>query len=54
MKKYWPLIVTILTAAAGILSQPVQDFWAHHAAIASTIMSVWALIKWLLPSPVKS
>lgn len=53
-KKYWPLVVIVLNAAAPLISPAVQAFWAHHTFAAASIDSGLMGLKWLLPSPLQS
>jgi hypothetical protein len=54
LKKYWPLVLTILGVLAPMFSQPVDAFWASHPGTVAIIAGAWASLKWLLPSPLKS
>lgn len=53
MKKYLPLLITILGVGSTIFSQTVQSFWAHHPETVAVIAGAWASVKWLLPSPIQ-
>ena len=51
LKKYWPMIVTLLGALGPVLSPAVQAFYASHASSVGVAAGIWATFKWLLPSP---
>ena len=53
MKKYWPILVTLLAALSPVFSPAVQAFYSHHPLAVATIGGAWASIKWLLPSPMQ-
>jgi len=54
LKKYWPLILTLLGVLAPVFSAPVDAFWAAHPSTVAIIAGGWASLKWLLPSPIKN
>ena len=54
VKKYWPLVVTLLGVISPAISPAVDGFWAHHPALVAGIAGAWASLKWLLPSPIKN
>ena len=54
LKKFLPLIITIVGAASTFFSPAVDAFYANHPSVVASIASVWAIAKWLLPSPIKN
>lgn len=54
LKKYWPLILTLLGVLAPVFSTPVDSFWSAHPQTVAVIAGAWAALKWLLPSPIKN
>jgi len=53
LKKYWPLVLTLVGVIAPAVSPSVDGFWAHHPQAVAAIAGAWAALKWLLPSPIK-
>ena len=53
LKKYWPMIVTVVTAASTFLSPTVAGFWSNHPTVVSVVTMIWATFKWLAPSPMQ-
>jgi hypothetical protein len=51
LKKYWPLLVTLLGGLSPLLSPAVSAFWAAHPNAVAGLAAGWAAFKWLLPSP---
>ena len=54
LKKYWPLVLTLLGVIAPALSPSVDGFWQHHPQLVAILAGSWASLKWLLPSPIKN
>lgn len=54
LKKYWPLVVTLLGVIAPAISPSVDGFWANHPQVVAVIAGTWAALKWMLPSPLKN
>lgn len=52
--KFWPILVTLIAAAAPFISAPVNAFWSAHPEVVSVIAAAWASLKFLLPSPVSN
>lgn len=53
MKKYLPILITLVATLGTVLSTSAQAFWSHHPQIVAVIAGVWASVKWLLPSPLQ-
>ena len=53
VKKYWPLVLTLLGVLAPAFSPSIDGFWSHHPQTVAVIAGAWAAFKWLLPSPIK-
>lgn len=54
MKKYLPIVLSFVAGVAPLLSPVVQGFYSKHAAGVAIVGSIWATIKYLLPSPLQS
>ncbi len=52
MKKWWPIIVTLVGGLSSIISPYVQDFWKDHTTTVATLTTIWAAFKFLMPSPI--
>ena len=51
--KHLPLIVAVVMTLGSALSGTVQNFWAAHAGVASTVSSLLTAIALFLPQPHK-
>lgn len=51
MKKYFPIILTVIGALSPIVSPTVQHFWSSHPDVVAALAGVWAIVKYYLPSP---
>jgi hypothetical protein len=54
VKKYLPLVITLLGALAPVISPVVEGFYSKHPEGVALLAGAWASLKWLLPSPIKS
>ena len=52
MKKIIPSLVTLTATAVSLFSPEIQAYIGGHAAVATVVAGIYALIKGLLPSPV--
>lgn len=53
MKKYWPIVVSLIGVVAPFVSGAVQGFYSSHPQVVAVIAGVWATFKFLLPSPLQ-
>jgi hypothetical protein len=51
--KYLPTIIAVITAVAGILAPQLQALIAHHPGASTLLLSVYAVLTHLLPSPLQ-
>jgi len=52
--KYLPTIIAIATGLASILAPQLQAFVAHHPAVSSSLLALYAILTHLLPSPLQA
>lgn len=53
LKKYWPLVITLVGALSPLFSDAVKAFWAHHPELVAVLAGAYSTFKWILPSPVQ-
>lgn len=51
LKKFWPLLVSVLAVVGPAVSPAVQAFYAKHPEGLALFLSAWGAFKFLLPSP---
>ena len=53
MMTYLPSILAALVGVAAVFAAPVQEYIAHHPAIAAVVAALAAILTHFLPSPRK-
>ena len=53
LKKFWPMVLPVLTAVFAAFSPQLQEMIASNPEIAAVLASFYAVIASALPSPVE-